>query len=197
MTSEDVMVVATSDLGPFIAHRPANLIREGTAEILQLIAEKHFFIAREIAEASPQYRQIIPYVVIRSGEQTYVLTRTTRQSETRLHNKVSVGIGGHINPGHDLLSGLQKELEEEVDVRSEYDLEFVGILNDESTEVGRVHLGAVYELRARTAHVEIREVEKMSGRWMSDEELAAARENMESWSQIVYDQFLIGESGNA
>ncbi len=193
-TNEQVMVVNTADLEPFIAGRTASLIRKDTAGLLQLIAEKHFFIARDVAEVSPQYRQVIPYVVIRSGELTYVLRRTSRQTETRLHHKASLGIGGHINPGHDLTSGLQKELDEEVAIASEYDLEFIGILNDQSTEVGRVHLGAVYELRARSAHVQVVEVDKMSGAWATMEELAPMRAAMESWSQIVYDQYLNARS---
>src|ERR1051325_7734179 len=81
------------------------------------------------------WRQIIPYVVIRHGDETFALTRTTKQTEAQLHHKVSLGIGGHINPGHDLVDGLQKELDEEVRIDGDYELQFVAVLNDESTEV--------------------------------------------------------------
>ena len=79
------------------------------------------------------------------------------------------------------------ELLEEVHVAGDSDLTFVGILNDDTTEVGSVHLGAVYLLDAHDANVTVRETEKMTGRWTPREELAPLRERMETWSQIVYD----------
>ena len=190
MKHEDVMVVATRDLAPYIEGHPANLIRTATDDILELIANRHTFLLRATAEESPQYRQIIPYVVIRNGDAYFVLERTPKQSETRLHNKLSLGIGGHINPGHDLTSGLLQELEEEVAVDAEYSMRFIGILNDETTEVGRVHLGAVHVLEPEAPRVSVRETEKMNGRWVARNDLAALRERMEGWSQIVYDQFI-------
>jgi predicted NUDIX family phosphoesterase len=186
--SEQVMVVPTDDLRPFLTGN--HLIRTRTGEILQLIAERHFFIDRPAAEASPQFRQIIPYVVIRHGDAFFVLQRTAKQTEARLHHKLSLGIGGHINPGHDLAAGLQKELDEEVRVNDAYELEFAGILNDESTEVGRVHLGAVYVLHASSTRVAVLETEKMTGRFVARGELAPLREAMETWSQIVYDELI-------
>jgi predicted NUDIX family phosphoesterase len=185
---EQVMVVATGDLRPFLAGN--HLIRERTPEVLHLIASQHFFIDRPTAEVSPQYRQIIPYVVIRHADSFYVLQRTAKQTESRLHHKLSLGIGGHINPGHDLAAGLKKELDEEVRIDDPYELELAGILNDESTEVGRVHLGAVYVLHAAGPRVQVLETEKMSGRFVPRGELAPLREAMESWSQIVYDELI-------
>src|SRR5947209_3103201 len=107
------MVVETALLRPFLT---APLVREHTNEILDVIAASHTFIARATAEVSPQWKQIIPYVVIRHRDDYFVLQRTARQNEARLHHKVSLGIGGHINPGHTLLEGLQKELDEEVEL---------------------------------------------------------------------------------
>jgi predicted NUDIX family phosphoesterase len=85
---------------------------------------------------------------------------------------------------------LRKELEEEVFVDDPYELEFAGILNDESTEVSRVHLGVVYVLRASTPNVRVREVEKMTGSFVSRAELASMRDAMETWSQVVFDALL-------
>jgi predicted NUDIX family phosphoesterase len=116
------------------------------------------------------------------------MRRTSQQNESRLHEKVSIGVGGHINPGHNLLAGLKKELEEEIAVPRSYGLDFLGILNDESTEVSRVHLGVVYMLRSRSSRVRVRETEKMTGSWVAREELGAMRDAMESWSQIVFDE---------
>lgn len=181
------MVVETALLRPFFT---APLVRDHTQAILDVIAANHVFIPRPTAEVSPQWKQIIPYVVIRHADEYFVLRRTRKQTEARLHDKVSLGIGGHINPGHTLLEGLHKELDEEVAVNAPYELEFVGILNDDSTEVGRVHLGAVYVLEASVKRVRVKETEKMTGEWMPRTALTRVRDAMETWSQIVYDDFI-------
>jgi predicted NUDIX family phosphoesterase len=185
--SEAVMVVATDLLRPYLT---ATFIRDGASTLLDFAAQHHTFVDRPLAERSPEWRQIIPYVVIRNGDDVFGVTRTAKQTEERLHHKVSIGIGGHINPGHTILEGLKKELEEEVRIAGEYALRFAGIINDESTEVGRVHLGACFVLEARTRDVAVLETEKMHGEWMSRAQLAAARQAMETWSQIVYDEVL-------
>ncbi|MDQ3281006.1 MAG: NUDIX domain-containing protein [Acidobacteriota bacterium] len=190
--TEQVMVVERAAIEPYLVER--GLVFERTDEVLDAIVERHFFIDRPAAEVSPQYKQIIPYVLIRHEDAYFLLQRTQKQTESRLHLKLSLGIGGHINPDTpELLDGLQKELEEEVNVAGDYDLTFVGILNDDTTEVGRVHLGAAYVLDAHDRDVTVRETEKMSGRWVPRAELAEHREAMETWSQIVYDEFVRDE----
>ena len=186
--TEQVMVVRTSDLQP---HLRSRLIRDSAKVILDLIAKKHFFIDRPVAEVSPEYRQIIPYVVIRNENDYFVLRRTTKQTEARLHHKLSLGIGGHVNPGHSLLEGLQKELDEEVRIGSEYSMQFIGVINDDTTDVGRVHLGAAYLLEAEGRDVVVKETEKMTGDWMPHSALKGVRESFESWSQIIYDEFIV------
>jgi len=187
--TEQVMVVERETLARFLVER--GIVRERTDEMFDLIVELHFFIDRPTAEVSPQYKQIIPYVVIRHDEKFFLLQRTPKQTEARLHHKLSLGIGGHINPDTPgLLDGLQKELEEEVDVAGDYDLSFVGILNDDTTDVGRVHLGAVYLLDAHDGNVTVRETEKMTGRWAGVDELRAVYADMESWSQIAFDSLV-------
>lgn len=186
---EQVMVVERERLQPYLVER--GLVRENLDEILDVILDGHFFLDRPTAEISPQYKQIIPYVLIRHADSFYLLQRTQKQTESRLHLKLSIGIGGHINPDTpELLDGLHKELEEEVDVQGDYDLAFLGILNDDTTEVGSVHLGAVYVLDAHEQNVTVRETDKMTGRWATRAELAENREAMETWSQIVYDAYL-------
>lgn len=187
---EQVMVVEREALAGFLVEY--GLVQQHGDEILDAITERHFFIDRPTAEISPQYKQIIPYVLIRHDDAYFLLQRTPKQTEARLHHKLSLGIGGHINPDTpDLFDGLQKELEEEVDVAGDYDLTFVGILNDDTTDVGRVHLGAVYVLDAHDGNVTVRETEKMSGRWVARRDLAEHRQAMETWSQIVYDAFVV------
>lgn len=185
--SEEVMVVETALLAPFLRQ---GIIRDDAESILELIEDKHFFIVRQTAEESPQYRQVIPYVVTRFGDQWFILRRTKKGTDARLHEKISLGIGGHINPGLDLIDGLWKELDEEVAIDGDYELTFAGILNDESTEVSRVHLGVVYILDAPSRDVRVLETDKLSGEWRTLSELAAMREAMETWSQIVFDELL-------
>jgi predicted NUDIX family phosphoesterase len=189
--TEQVMVVRRDDLEEHIGKREFGLIRERTEEVFSIIESRHFFIDRPVAEESPQFKQIIPYVVIAHDDAYFLLRRLKKQTEARLHEKLSLGIGGHINPDTPtLLGGLQKELEEEVHVADPYELKFVGILNDDTTEVGRVHVGAVYVLTASTRNVVVRETEKMAGEWVAMSDLAAVRERMETWSQIVFDEVI-------
>ncbi|HET7707236.1 MAG TPA: hypothetical protein VFM36_14210 [Thermoanaerobaculia bacterium] len=189
--SEEVMVVRRDDLAQFIDGRDFTFITTDTESILNVIETRHFFIARPVAEESPQYKQIIPYVAIRNGEDYFVLQRTSKQTESRLHHKMSLGIGGHINPGTPtVLGGLEKELDEEVAVPRPYELRFIGILNDDTTDVGRVHLGAVYLLDTKSRDVTVRETEKMTGAWRARRELGGIRDAMETWSQLIYDHYI-------
>ncbi|HSP35310.1 MAG TPA: NUDIX domain-containing protein, partial [Thermoanaerobaculia bacterium] len=175
----------------FLNHHDFNLIWTNLESVLDVIRSEHFFVPRPEAEVSPQYKQIIPYVVIRHDDAYFLLQRTAKQTESRLHHKLSLGIGGHINPDTpDILDGLRKELEEEVHVDSPYELTFVGVLNDDTTDVSRVHLGVVYVLEPAQPSVSIRETEKMTGSWVPRSELASKRAAMETWSQVVYDQFI-------
>jgi len=186
--NEQVMVVERGEIARHLDAQPFGIIRDNVDDIL---SSKHFFLDRPTAEQSPQYKQIIPYVAIRHGDSVYLLERTSKQTESRLHHKLSLGIGGHVNPDvPTLLGGLLKELEEEVHVDCDYEIRFAGILNDDTTDVGRVHLGAVYVLEAESNDVTVRETDKMTGSWMKRSDLPALRERMETWSQIVYDEVI-------
>jgi predicted NUDIX family phosphoesterase len=187
---EDVMVVKTVDIKPLLGGRTFDLIRDTARQIIDVIDRAHFFILRADAEVSPQYRQVIPYVVVAHDDDVFTLRRTPKQSEARLHHKVSIGVGGHINPGNGIVEGLRRELDEEIAIANDYDLQFAGIINDETTDVGRVHLGVVYLLRSSGRNVAVRETEKMTGEWLPRRGLGPLRESMESWSQIVYDALL-------
>ena len=192
--NEQVMVVERERVARYLVER--GLVRQRLDDVLEAIVGSHFFIDRPTAEVSPQYKQIIPYVVIRHGERWFLLQRTQKQTEARLHLKLSIGVGGHINPDTpDLLDGLHKELEEEVHVAGDYDLTFAGILNDDTTEVGSVHLGAVFVLETHDPDVTVRETEKMTGRWVSVGELGEVYGELETWSQIVFDA-LVDESSS-
>lgn len=193
--TEHVMVVERERIASLLVERGL-LTGETADELYEVILDAHFFIDRPTAEVSPRYKQIIPYVVIRHAGSHYLLQRTVNQTEARLHHKLSIGIGGHVNPDTpELMDGLHKELEEEVNVEGDYDLNFFGILNDDTTEVGSVHLGIVYILDAAAATVTVRETDKMTGRWATTAELAAVRDRMETWSSIVFDALAAKPTG--
>jgi len=150
------------------------------------------------AELNFDFKQPIPYVIIKRGEEYYAYERLSKGGEQRLHNQLSIGWGGHQNPLKDSLSvpfsevvmvNLERELEEELNIITKTkQLNFIGLINDDENEVGRVHLGilALLEL-SLDAEVSVREVEQLRGFWISAEELKEQQHNFESWSQFAID----------
>jgi predicted NUDIX family phosphoesterase len=135
-------------------------------------------------------------VIIQQKERFYLLRRLNKQMETRLHDRLSLGIGGHINPVEEqnevfpiIEAGMYRELNEEVSIEKIVDLKCVGILNDTSGGVSDYHLGVVYLLQAE-GDVYVRETEKMEGTWAMLPELESAFQQLETWSQIVVEKLL-------
>jgi len=156
------------------------------------------FIPRPQAEEDPAYKQIIPYVLMTDGDRYLTYVRGTRAGEQRLVGQRSIGIGGHINPADDLPlfssdyreaygAAVEREVAEEVVVDAAHPDRMVALLNDDSTEVGRVHLGIVHYWCFPS--LRIRKREKMITRlsFMNPTELREVRDTMESWSQLCLD----------
>jgi predicted NUDIX family phosphoesterase len=122
------------------------------------------------------------------------MERTDAGGDPRLHRKASIGVGGHLNPvdeGEDPLSvGLQREWAEELDADWEPRFELIGMLNDDSNPVGSVHLGVVFDVEAYGRPVAVRETEKLIGRFVAPEEVHAAWDRLETWSQLVAVELL-------
>ncbi len=96
-------------------------------------------------ERDPSFKQVIPYLVLRDGARWFLMRRTDAGGDPRLHGRYSIGVGGHLNPGDGgLLGGLRREWSEEVVADFVPEFRLVALLNDDTTEVGAVHLGAVY-----------------------------------------------------
>ncbi len=175
---------------------------------LQPAREQGFFIERRYAEGHPEFKQPIPYVAVCRGEQVLCLTRLAAQGEKRLHGKRSIGVGGHINPcdlDPDLNQGnmdlfanaCRRELHEELVLpETELDLTPVGLLNDDTTPVGAVHVGLVYRLEASSLEVAIRETSAMAGDFealRSLQELAHSSEPpFETWSTLLLRSGALG-----
>lgn len=154
----------------------------------ELVARFGRFVERSSAEADRSLKQVIPYLVLRDGERYFLMRRTRTGGDARLHERYSLGIGGHLNPGdRGLAGGLRREWAEEIEAAFVPEFELVGLLNDDTTEVGSVHLGAVYVADAAGRPVEIRETDKLSGAFATPAEVAAVVDRMETWSALVLE----------
>jgi predicted NUDIX family phosphoesterase len=147
------------------------------------------YLDRPLAEDDAAFKQLIPYVVVRDGERVFLMERTDAGGDARLHGKASIGVGGHLNPVDDgedpLTDGLRREWSEELVADWEPEFRLVGLLNDDSNPVGSVHLGVVFTVEARGRPVEVREHEKLTGRFATLDEMRAAWDRMETWSRLV------------
>ena len=143
-------------------------------------------------------KQIIPYVVLRCGDSVFCYTRGKSQGEARLHRRRSVGVGGHVAEsdaeGRRSIEAYQmamrRELDEEVEVASPGAMRLVGLINDDSTPVGSVHLGVVHLLELERPEVRPREEGLAEAEFVPISQLSRSWDEFETWSQICIDAFL-------
>jgi Predicted phosphoesterase (MutT family) len=146
--------------------------------------------SRSLMEQNPAFKQIIPYLVLRDGPRYFLMQRTSAGGDVRLHGRYSIGVGGHLNPGDGgLLGGLNREWAEELVADFVPDFQLVALLNDDTTAVGAVHLGAVYVADAAGRSIAIRETDKLTGAFAEPDDVAAIKERLETWSALVFDFF--------
>lgn len=157
---------------------------------LDLIAQEKEFLPRSIMETDFAYKQIIPYLVFTHENKYFLMQRQSNSTEQRLKNKFSLGIGGHIRQediqSKDIIHWAKREFEEEINYNGSYKIEAIGILNDDSNAVGQVHVGFVFLLHGDSANISVKS-ELKSGQLFTLDECKVYYENMESWSQIVFD----------
>ncbi|KUK02946.1 MAG: NUDIX hydrolase [Thermotoga sp. 50_1627] len=159
-------------------------------KLRDLIEKSAFFIDRDVAESDETLRQLIPYVLMRQQGKFLLLRRTKKQQERRLHGKLSLGVGGHINSGDGetpwqaLLKGMEREIREEVNVEV-VQLSYVGLLNDTSSPVSRVHVGLVY--LAEVKFLGLNEPDMFDFWFMDLKEIERRREELEGWSKLALD----------
>jgi predicted NUDIX family phosphoesterase len=162
--------------------------RETLAATLAAIAAHGRFAPRAAMEEDRSFKQVIPYLVLRDGDRWFLMRRTRAGGDARLHDRWSIGIGGHLNPGdRDVRGGLRREWAEELVADFVPAFRPVGLLNDDETPVGTVHLGVVCLADAAGRPVAIRETDKLSGSFATTDEVAAVRDSMESWSELAFD----------
>ena len=197
--TEHVLVVPTAvfhGIGHF-----QGLTTEVAKYLDELLSPEHTsYRARSEMEEDPSFKQLIPYVIFRHTTVEGVIsvfqyTRGKGQGEQRLHHKRSIGIGGHISSddaisGTDLdpyREGMQRELSEEVIIQTPYRDQLVGMLNDDETDVGKVHLGIVHIFDVETPDVAPREDEIVDSGFEPVEQLMADLDDFETWSAICLE----------
>jgi predicted NUDIX family phosphoesterase len=162
--------------------------RGGMDHALEVVAREGFFMRRGDAEEDPTHKQVIPYLVLRDGERWFLMRRTRAGGDARLHDRWSIGVGGHLNPGDgDVAGGLRREWAEELAAEFEPVFTPVGLLNDDTTAVGSVHVGLVYLADAAGRPVTIREIDKLEGAFATTGDVAAVRDDLETWSRLAFD----------
>ena len=172
-------------------------VEEGLERHQEVIRSKSFFMERSLVEEDADYQQVIPYVVFRHRDRYFLTRRLKASSEKRLRQLYSLGVGGHINPGDleggdPINDGLRREFAEEVDYRGRFEARLLGLLNDDSSPVSKVHLGVVFLVEGDSPAIAMRETDKLSGELLRLEQMKIYYLGMESWSQIVYDRLLLG-----
>ena len=156
----------------------------------------NLFLPRGAAEDDPTHKQLIPYLVLHHGNRVLCYTRGKAGGEARLHAKMSIGIGGHINDGDThaahfdeaaYFRAVERELHEELEIPGAYRQRIAALLNDDSNDVGRVHLGVVHLIEVDSPDIRPREDAIRDLRFLEAAELRPLRDRLESWSQICFD----------
>ena len=158
----------------------------------------NFFLPRKQAENDPMHKQIIPYALLAFRDKVLFYVRGKKAGEQRLVAKGSIGIGGHMNQDDESLfnfaideaayrAGVEREVNEEIKIDTKFDDKIVALINDDTTEVGQVHLGVVHVFKLAEPKVEKREAMITSLAFLGKNELMARRDSLETWSQLCLD----------
>lgn len=199
MKTELTLAIPTLNVWQVLNYMENAVIKVNDDDIMCKLLSNGLFKSRNELENDPSYKQIIPYAIICCNDMLYMFHRTKKQTETRLHNLYSLGVGGHMNPWGESIDvdymnhELKRELNEEVIVHKDCnikDIRPIGFINDDTNEVGKVHLGVLYHIKLSNMHIEINEKEKMTGQWIKITELKNYYSQMESWSKIYCDLML-------
>jgi predicted NUDIX family phosphoesterase len=192
---ENVLVIRRSlfdDLGSF-----QGLSFEADKYLKAILSRgNNFFLSRGRAEKDPSHKQIIPYVLLTHRDKVLHYIRGKKAGEQRLVAKGSIGIGGHMNESDESLfalddaayrAGVEREVGEEISIKTNFEDCIVALLNDDSNDVGQVHLGIVHVFKLAEPKVEKREAMITNLAFLSKDELMSRRDSLETWSQICLD----------
>ncbi|HEY2104060.1 MAG TPA: hypothetical protein VGH08_12510 [Chthoniobacterales bacterium] len=196
MAEENVLVVKRSLFDQLGSFQGLNFEPERYLGTL-LSRGNNFFLPRTTAEHDPTHKQIIPYAIIAHDDRVLYYVRGKKAGEKRLVAKGSIGIGGHMNDTDESLfvwdeaayrAGVEREVAEEVRIDTTFKDQIVALLNDDSTDVGRVHLGVVHVFKLSQPNVKKREAMITSLEFLDRQQLLTRRDSLETWSQLCVDE---------
>ena len=196
---EEILVISRQlfdELGSFQG------IKTDVDGYLQAILDpaNNFFMDRGTAEDDPSFKQIIPYALFHHDGKYLHYTRGKSGGESRLHAQGSVGVGGHINPVDEradplgkatYLAGVEREIDEELNITGGHQNRIVGLLNDDSNDVGKVHLGVVHIFDLESEDVTSAEDALANLAFQSSEDLTGKLHgSLETWSRFCVDELI-------
>jgi len=195
---ELVFAIPTEQLWKLLTYHESGLIH-GNIDSLNRIVQKGLFKKRSELEEDPAYKQMIPYAIISHKESILLFKRTSGQAEKRLHDKLHIGIGGHMNPGHLMeqnqlyvVDELTRELFEELNFSEDCSIQridFIGFINDDTIRVGLMHIGLFYMIQVSNKNIVVNETDKMTAEWLDKPDFSQVYNEMETWSRIAFDYF--------
>ncbi|EMI58016.1 DNA mismatch repair protein MutT [Rhodopirellula sallentina] len=197
--SEEHVLVVPADLIESIGHLEGFEVDVDRFLVPILASDRLSYRPRAAMEADPRFKQLIPYVVMQWTDpedglvRVFTYTRGGGSGESRLHAKRSIGVGGHISQedadGDEdpYVTGMRRELDEEVTILSDYTDDREGVLYDPSNEVGQVHLGVIHRFTLEQPNVTSNEPELAEGEFLTIAQLRADYDRLETWSQLCLD----------
>jgi predicted NUDIX family phosphoesterase len=192
---ENILVIKRSLFDELGSFQGLNFEAEKYLSVI-LSRGNNFFLPRAQAEKDPAYKQIIPYVLVAFENSVLHYVRGKKAGEQRLVAKGSIGIGGHMNETDESLfamdeqayrAGVEREVNEEIKIDARFEDRIVALLNDDTTDVGRVHLGIVHVFKLAEPKVDKREAMITNLALRTRAELMGRRDSLETWSQICVD----------
>lgn len=197
---EIIIVAPTTEIfqGTLLEFQGLLTDKEKIDQIIKNINENRDEMRRGDAEEAIMFKQPIPYIILKKGDKVFTYKRLEGGGEARLHGKMSIGVGGHMQETGDiefmdvLKKNALRELNEEIEIKNvnDFNLEIIGIINDDSTDVSKVHIGILMlcELPPE-AEVEVKEKDQLLGNWIDiqkfDDPILYAQ--LENWSMIAID----------
>jgi len=194
---EHILVVPRSAILDYLS--PKGILAADPIRALDHFRAHAAYEPRNEVEEDPSLKQLIPYLILQAGGLTFTYRRQKGGGEKRLHDLISIGVGGHMRRmkedfRENLEANLERELNEELHVNTPYKKDFLGFLNEDFTPVCQVHLGMVYRLVPEDPKkVHVLEERELKGEWLPPNRVDALRGEMEVWSQVAWDYLRNGK----
>lgn len=159
------------------------------ADFTKIIKDNLIDMPRDEMENNPRYKQVIPYCVFVHDKRIFLYKRTPASGEPRLHDKYSIGVGGHMNPveGDALIKGMRREFHEELSYDDDYSYKVIGFVNADETSVDKVHFAVIFMIEGKTPDIEVAEKDKLVGGLKDMGEVEEKIDLLENWSIYAFE----------